>query len=135
MHKPTLSILAIVAISSVLAFAQQPTKPAASKVTVIVAPSMIDGVSGKVQHNVTVVVRDHRIESVGENATTPAGATVIRLHPGTTLLPGLIDTHTHIFSQGEDPAEGGYDVQLLKHPSSFRAARATVAARRALEQG
>ena len=31
-----------------------------------------------------------------------------------TVLPGLIDAHTHIFLQGEEPAEGGYDVQLLK---------------------
>jgi imidazolonepropionase-like amidohydrolase len=46
-----------------------------------------------------------------------------------------MDTHTHIFLQGEDPAEGGYDVQLLKYPASFRAARATVSALRALEQG
>jgi imidazolonepropionase-like amidohydrolase len=57
------------------------------------------------------------------------------LDGNSTVLPGLIDAHTHIFLQGEDPAEGGYDVQLLKHPSSFRAARAVVAARRALEQG
>jgi imidazolonepropionase-like amidohydrolase len=52
-----------------------------------------------------------------------------------TVLPGLIDTHTHLFLQGEDPAEGGYDVQLLKYPLAYRAARAAVAARRALEQG
>jgi imidazolonepropionase-like amidohydrolase len=37
--------------------------------------------------------------------------------------------------QGEDPAQGGYDVQLLKYSLAYRAARATVAARRALEQG
>ncbi|MGZ4810463.1 MAG: metal-dependent hydrolase family protein, partial [Thermoanaerobaculia bacterium] len=36
---------------------------------------------------------------------------------------------------GEDPAEGGYDAQLLKYPIAYRAARATVAVRRALEQG
>jgi imidazolonepropionase-like amidohydrolase len=47
----------------------------------------------------------------------------------------LIDSHTHVFLQGDDPAEGGYDVQLLKHGLAFRAARATVSARRALEQG
>ncbi len=47
----------------------------------------------------------------------------------------MIDAHTHIFLQGEVPAEGGYDVQLLKQGIAFRAARATVAARRALEQG
>src|SRR5204863_4447086 len=54
---------------------------------------------------------------------------------GMTVLPGMIDAHTHLFLQGEDPAEGGYDVQLLKYPLAYRAARATVAARRALEQG
>jgi len=59
---------------------------------------------------------------------------VIDLGPA-TLLPGLIDTHTHIFLQGEDPAAGGYDVQLLKFPASYRVARAVVSARRALEQG
>ena len=47
----------------------------------------------------------------------------------------MIDCHTHIFLQGEDPAEGGYDIQLLKYPLAYRAARAAVAARRALEQG
>jgi imidazolonepropionase-like amidohydrolase len=52
-----------------------------------------------------------------------------------TVLPGLIDCHTHIFLQGEVPAAGGYDVQLLKFPASYRVARAVVAARRALEQG
>jgi imidazolonepropionase-like amidohydrolase len=105
-------------------------------VTVIFAPSLIDGASNSVRHKVTIVVRNGRIESVGENAgATPAGATTIRLPEGTTALPGLIDTHTHIFLQGEDPAEGGYDVQLLKHPSSYRAARAVVAAKRALDQG
>src|SRR5207253_10422066 len=41
----------------------------------------------------------------------------------------------HIFLQGEEPAEGGYDAQLLKRGLAFRAARATVSARRALEQG
>ena len=51
------------------------------------------------------------------------------------MLPGLIDCHTHIFLQGEVPAAGGYDVQLLKFPASYRVARAMVAARRALEQG
>ena len=52
-----------------------------------------------------------------------------------TVMPGLIDSHTHIFLQGEDPAEGGYDAQLLKYRLAYRAARATVSAKRALEQG
>src|SRR5262249_24253202 len=51
------------------------------------------------------------------------------------VLPGLIDSHTHILLQGEDPAEGGYDANILKYPLSLRAARATVSVRRALQQG
>ena len=51
-----------------------------------------------------------------------------------TVLPGLIDAHTHIFLQGEDP-EDGYDAQLLKQGIAFRAARATALAGALLEQG
>ena len=51
------------------------------------------------------------------------------------MLPGLIDSHTHIFLWGEDPAKGGYDANILKAGIALRAARATYAVRRALEQG
>ena len=105
----------------------------AQQVTVIKAGTLIDGRSSEARRNQTIVIRGNRIESVGDVAT-PAGAKVIDLS-NLTVLPGMIDTHTHIFLQGEDPAEGGYDVQLLKYPLAYRAARATVAARRALEQG
>jgi len=115
-------------------FAQkQPAAP--EKPVAILASTLIDGVSAQPRHNVLIVVRGNRIESVTEQGTAPAGVHVIHLPATATVLPGMIDTHTHIFLQGEDPAEGGYDANLLKHPSSFRAARATVAARRALEQG
>ena len=102
-------------------------------VTVIRVGVLIDGVSGSPRTNQTIVIRGNRIESVGTGAA-PASARVIDLS-GVTVLPGMIDAHTHVFLQGEDPAEGGYDVQLLKYPLAYRAARATVAARRALEQG
>jgi imidazolonepropionase-like amidohydrolase len=133
----TLKIFLAAMILTAMAVAQNAVTPPSdsNKVTVIHAPSLIDGTSDKVRHNVTIVVRGGKIESIGENQKAPAGANVIELPQGTTVLPGMIDTHTHIFLQGEDPAEGGYDVQLLKHPSSFRAARAVVAARRALDQG
>ena len=77
-----------------------------------------------------------RIESVSDaaKANIPAGATVIDLSQQ-TVLPRLIDSHTHIFLQGEDPVEGGYDANILTAPLALRAARATVSARRALEQG
>src|SRR6266545_5234112 len=105
-------------------------------VTVIRAGTLIDGKSSAPRRGQVIVIRGNRIESVSDadKAPIPAAATVIDLSRA-TVLPGLIDCHTHIFLQGEIPSEGGYDVQLLKHPLAFRAARAAVSARRALEQG
>jgi len=105
----------------------------AQPVTVIRAGSLIDGVSATAKTNQTIVIRGNRIESIGTGAP-PAGAKVIDLS-GATVLPGMIDSHTHVFLQHEDAGQGGYDVQLLKFPLAYRAARAVVSVRRALEQG
>ena len=108
----------------------------AQPVTVIRAGTLIDGKSASPRKDQVIVVRGNWIESVADagKASVPADANVIDLSLA-TVLPGLIDCHTHIFLQGEVPAEGGYDIQLLKYPLAYRAARATVSARRALEQG
>jgi imidazolonepropionase-like amidohydrolase len=117
------------------AASQTKGSPAPEKITAIHAANLIDGISNQVRHNVLVVIKGNRIESVTSGGNAPAGAKVINLPADVTVLPGLIDTHTHIFLQGEDPKVESYDEQLLKHPSSYRAARAAVSARRALEQG
>jgi len=103
---------------------------------VVRAQWLIDGTADKPRRNVEIVIRGNRISEVrtSNSQPLPAAAQLIDLGAA-TVLPGLIDTHTHIFLQGEDPAAGGYDVQLLKSPASYRAARAVVSARRALEQG
>ena len=112
-----------------------PAGPVAPAI-VIRAGTLIDGRAEAPRRNQVIVVRGNRIESVGDAAgfKAPAGAAVIDLSRA-TVLPGLIDSHTHILFQGEEPAEGGYDIQLLKHSLAFRVARATVSLRRALEQG
>ena len=105
-------------------------------VTVIRTGTLIDGKSDKPRANQVIVIRGNRIESVSDafSAKIPAGATEIDLSKR-TVLPGLIDSHTHIFLQGEDPAKGGYDANILSQGLALRAVRAGVAARRALEQG
>src|SRR5216684_1333927 len=105
-------------------------------VTVIRAGTLIDGKSGEPKKNQVIVIRGNRIESVQDAASAkiPSGAKTIDLS-GATVLPGLIDSHTHIFLWGEDPAKGGYDDNILHAGIALRAARATVAVRSALEQG
>src|ERR1043166_7512123 len=107
---------------------------ASAQVTYVKTSSLIHGRSDAPKENQVIVIRGNRIESVGAGTAIPDGAHVIDL-TGMTVMPGLIDSHTHIFLQGEDPAEGGYDAQLLKYPLAYRAARATVSAKRALDQG
>jgi imidazolonepropionase-like amidohydrolase len=102
---------------------------------VIRAGSLIDGQGDTEKKNQVIFVRGNRIEKImGSDATIPADATVIDLG-GATVLPGLVDAHTHIFLWGEEPAKGGYDANILKAGIALRAARATYACRRALEQG
>jgi len=128
-------VLAILLVTSVAAQEKQSASQSKSY-TVVRAGTLIDGKSDQPRHDQVIVIRGDRIESVSDatSAKVPPDANVIDLSKA-VVLPGLIDSHTHIFLQGENPAEGGYDANILKYPLSLRAARATVAARRALEQG
>jgi imidazolonepropionase-like amidohydrolase len=135
MNIPSKMLIFTMALPLVVTAQPTATAPAVQSI-VIRAGTLIDGKSNSARHNQVIVIRGNRIESVSDASTAkmPAGAKVIDLS-NATVMPGLIDSHTHIFLQGEDPAQGGYDANILKYPLSFRAARATVSARRALEQG
>jgi imidazolonepropionase-like amidohydrolase len=127
-------LLAMFSLCAIPACAQAPAS-AAPPLIVIRAGSLIDGQSDKPRKDQLIFVRGDRIEKVSEgNAAIPSGTKVINLL-NATVLPGLIDSHTHIFLWGEDPALGGYDANILMAGMALRAARATYAAWRALEQG
>jgi len=87
--------LSAIAAASLL-FAPQGSAPA---VTVVRAARMIDGRGGAPVSPAVVVVRGDRIESVGGSGAAPPGARAIDLGSA-TLLPGLIDLHTHLTSTG-----------------------------------
>jgi imidazolonepropionase-like amidohydrolase len=74
--------------------------PATSSVTVIRAGKLIDVEAGRVLSNQMILVKDGKISAVGENISVPAGANVIDLSK-MTVLPGLIDCHTHLADLGD----------------------------------
>ncbi len=67
----------------------------APKTVVIRAGRLLDVKTGKTLSNQTIVIQGDKITSVGRDAQVPAGAQVIDL-PNATVLPGLVDAHTHI---------------------------------------
>ena len=107
-------VLVALATSGLMLAQDKGVAPQLKSFTVIRAGTLIDGKSDAPRHDQIILIRGHLIDSVSDAASAkiPQGANVIDLSKA-TVLPGLIDSHTHIFLQGEDPAEGGYDAQ---HP-------------------
>ncbi len=95
----TLKLFLLVLLLSYATFAQQPSQPTQLQHAVIHAGHMLDVKTGKMLDNVTVVIDGDKITSVssggGSQSDNQAGGHVINL-PNATLLPGLIDAHTHL---------------------------------------
>jgi imidazolonepropionase-like amidohydrolase len=83
-----------------------------------------DGTSGDTHAGWVVVIQGETIEAVGpaDSIKGPDGARIIDL-PGMTLLPGLIDAHTHMLLHPYN--EASWDDQVLKEALALRVCRAT----------
>jgi imidazolonepropionase-like amidohydrolase len=84
-------------------------------VAVIRAGKFIDVDAGRALSNQLIVIRNGKIEAVGENISIPSGATVIDLSK-MTVLPGLIDCHTHL-ADGDHDANSDPTYQLRRTAS------------------
>jgi len=138
-----LRALALLAIPS-LALGQRPTSaapasrpatlPAPDHVTLLVPTRVWDGVDNQPHERWAVLVRGDRIEAVGPRAqlAVPNDATTVDLS-GTTLLPGLIEGHSHLLLHPYN--ETPWDDQVLHEALALRVARAVNHARATLMAG
>src|SRR5262245_12703896 len=133
-HRMKRLVVVLVLLASCMA--QEP-KPAASptpapKTTYIRAGRLFDGTTDTVRENVVIVVVGDRIKSVGDAkaVSIPAGSTVIDLSR-TTVLPGLIDCHTHLGARA-DRYDEIYNFKETPFQSAFAA---VINAQKTLEAG
>jgi imidazolonepropionase-like amidohydrolase len=120
---------------SLVAQTQRAAKPAAGTESVLLRPARVfDAVTQAPHDGWVVLVTGNRITAVGtpSEVQAPAGARTIDL-PGMTLLPGLIDAHSHIFLHPYN--ETLWNDQVLKEPLAYRTIAATIHCERTLKAG
>ena len=107
--------------------------PAAEPASLLLKPAgVFDGVDGKVHPGWQVLVTGNRIVAVGPDLPAPTGTMPIDL-PGTTLMPGMIEAHGHLFLHPYN--ETSWDDQVLHEPLALRTARAVANAKATLLAG
>jgi imidazolonepropionase-like amidohydrolase len=107
---------------------------APNAITLLRPDRVFDAEAGRTHDDWVVRVDGNRITAVGpaEDIPAPTGANVIDL-PGTTLLPGLIEAHAHLFLHPY--SETLWDDQVLREALAYRTARAVVHAEQTLMSG
>jgi imidazolonepropionase-like amidohydrolase len=112
------------------------TPPAPASVPIAVrAARMMDVRSGKSLQNPVILIENGRISAVGAGLAIPEGARLIDLGQA-TVLPGLIDSHTHLMARIQESPEGlEYERDLLTKSQAFRTLEGAANARATLRAG
>jgi imidazolonepropionase-like amidohydrolase len=95
---------------------------------VIKAGRLIDGRSADMQKDVVVVVQGNKITALGRDVNVPKNAIILDFS-NKSVLPGFIDAHTHIMT------DGGFGEDLYYNSIPFRTIRAVTSVRKALWNG
>ncbi|HEX3352822.1 MAG TPA: amidohydrolase family protein [Terriglobales bacterium] len=117
-------------LTAVIAFAALLFGQSSPQVVAIRAGRLFDGKSDRLTTNQVILIQGDRIVEVGPAASVkiPPGAQVIDFSQA-TVLPGLIDTHTHVFETGDIPRD------LLTTSPQYRELEAMVASQADLNAG
>ena len=115
-----LCLYSILLFAAVTAMAQT-----AAPITAIKAGRLIDPETASATSNQVILIEGERIKAVGANLTIPAGATIIDLSK-LTVLPGLVDTHTHMaLTYKEQPENNYYYLTFVTDSTALRAIQAS----------
>ena len=109
---------------------QQPNPP--DSITAIKAGHVVDVENGRVLDKQIILVRGGKIEAIGSDVKIPAGAKILDLS-NKTVLPGLIDCHTHLADGAHDG--NGDPISQLKRTASQVVLESVPNARVTLESG
>jgi imidazolonepropionase-like amidohydrolase len=128
-----LRVTLLLFLVSPLAQAQAPQADKPTKQVAVRAGRLLDPRSGNVTADAVILIEGDRITAVGAGLAVPPGAEVIDLK-NATVLPGLIDCHSHLMARmSETP--NGYAESLLTKSQAFRALEGAASARATLRAG
>jgi imidazolonepropionase-like amidohydrolase len=105
-----------------------------SKITAIRAGRLIDVKTGQVMSDAVILITGEKITAVGKNLQVPPGAQIIDLSRA-TVLPGLIDAHTHLLMNLDSTATNDWTATVLNMSTAKRALLGARMAREDLEAG
>lgn len=130
-------MLALVLLNVSMANAQTKPDSQASAVALLKAGRVLDVKTGRYVENVGILIDGDRIKEVGAVSDVqkhaPKGGSVIDLGSA-TVLPGLIDCHTHLMARIPSGPDG-YTLNLATKSQAFRALEGAADARATLEAG